>query len=198
MSFWGWLDAIDQDIFTRINSFGAMPSIDFFMMAFRNASTWIPLYAFMLFWIVRFHRKRAWQFLLLSVVTFAITDYVSASILKPLFARPRPCYDTDLLPTIRTLVGCGGINSFPSSHAANHFGIATFWFWTIFILNGQKWTWLFIWAALIGYAQIYVGKHYPFDILGGVLLGWPVGIIMAKLFESWSQQTRKPPTVAAT
>jgi len=193
MTLWDWLHNIDQQFFSLINSEGALPAIDFLLLMLRNAITWVPLYAFMLFWIIRYHRKQAWQFILLSVATFAITDYGSASILKPLFSRDRPCYDAELIPTMRTLVGCGGRNSFPSSHAANHFGIATFWFWAVFLLNGQKWRWLFVWALLIGYAQVYVGKHYPLDIVGGALFGWPVGIIMAKIFERWSPRSGKHP-----
>jgi len=163
----------------------AVPGLDFFIIALRNASIWIPFYAFMLFWVLRYHRKQSLPFIVLSIITFAITDYTSASILKPVFARARPCYDPDLGPILRNLVGCGGWNSLPSSHAANHFGIATFWFWAVFVLSGRKWFWLYIWAAVIGYAQVYVGKHYPFDIVAGALFGWPVGIITAKIFEYW-------------
>jgi undecaprenyl-diphosphatase len=83
-------------------------------------------------------------------------------------------------------VDCGGYYSFPSSHAANHFGLATFWFWSVWMMTGKKWTWLWYWALAIGYAQIYVGKHYPADILAGALLGWIVGLINAKIFEKWA------------
>ena len=73
----------------------------------------------------------------------------------------------------------------PSSHAANHFGMAAFWFWGIYIMTGKKWQWLWFWAAIICFAQVYVGKHYPFDVLCGGVLGWSVGITSAKLFERW-------------
>jgi undecaprenyl-diphosphatase len=64
--------------------------------------------------------------------------------------------------------------------------MAAFWFWSIFIINGKKWYWLWFWAALICFAQVYVGKHYPFDILGGSLLGWTAGVTSAKIFEHWA------------
>jgi undecaprenyl-diphosphatase len=149
----------------------------------RNPLTWVPLYAFLLYYVIRKAGAKAWQFIVLSVVTFAITDSVSASVLKPLFARPRPCHDAELQPFLRNILDCGGLYSFPSSHASNHFGLAMFWFWALWIMTGKKWGWLFIWATVICYAQVYVGKHYPFDIAGGALLGCIVGVASAKIFE---------------
>ena len=78
---------------------------------------------------------------------------------------------------------CGGRYSMPSSHAANHMGLAAFWYGSIAVITGRKWTWLWYWALAIGYAQIYVGKHYPFDVLAGSLLGYIIGTLLAKLFE---------------
>jgi len=180
-----WFEAIDKNIFTLIHSDGALPVIDSVMKGLRNAFTWVPLYAFILYWILRHGKKYAWQFILLSLVTFAITDFVSASILKPAFSRIRPCYDPELQDIIRELVACGGQNSFPSSHASNHFGLAAFWFYSIYLIKGKNWHWLWIWALIIGYAQVYVGKHYPIDIIGGGLFGYVVGTFSAIIFERW-------------
>ena len=63
--------------------------------------TWIPLYALCLYWIIKKHRKLAWQFIFLTLVVFAVTDFTSASILKPLFMRVRPCYDPELHIKVR-------------------------------------------------------------------------------------------------
>ena len=71
----------------------------------------------------------------------------------------------------------------PSSHATNHFALATFWFLAIQKLKGKKWYWLWFWAALVAYAQIYVGKHYPFDVLAGTALGILIGLGTGKLFD---------------
>lgn len=155
------------------------------MLFMRNGMVWIPLYALLLWWIIRYHKSYAVKFIILSIVTVAVTDYVSAAVLKPLFERPRPCYNAALQPVIRHIIDCGGQYGFPSSHASNHFGMATFWFWSVFIITGKKWYWLWFWAALICFAQVYVGKHYPFDILGGTLLGWLTGVTSAKIFERW-------------
>ena len=176
---------LDRELLTFIHATLASENIDWLFMALRNAITWIPLYAFMLYWIIKKHRKFAWQFIFLTLVLFAVTDFTSASILKPLFMRLRPCYDPELHIKVRDLVGCGGRYGLPSTHASNHFGMASFWFFSITWMSNRRWYWLWIWAFLIGYSQVYVGKHYPGDILLGAILGTFVGIIFAKLFRRW-------------
>lgn len=185
MSLWNWLAAADKKIFSLINYYAAVPFLDLPMEALRNAYTWIPLYVFMLYWLITYAKKYAWQFALLTIVSFACTDYISSGILKPLIGRSRPCYDTTLGFAIRKLEGCGGVFGMPSSHAANHFGLATFWFCAIFYITGNKWYWLYLWAFLICYAQIYVGKHFPLDILAGAGLGSLTGYILARIFYKW-------------
>lgn len=191
MDFWEILEAVDKNVFSFIHADASTPALDGFMKMLRNAATWIPLYAFMVYWIVRFHRKYAWQFILLTVVCFAVTDFVSASIIKPWVGRIRPCYEPDLKSIIRGLVGCGGQYSFPSSHASNHFGLATFWFLTIQRMAGKKWLLLWVWAFAVCYAQVYVGKHYPLDIMGGALLGLLVGSACAWFFDRWLLPERR-------
>jgi undecaprenyl-diphosphatase len=150
--------------------------LDDVMLLFRNAYTWIPLYLFILFYAFKTGKEKAWLFILVSLLTFACTDIISAAVLKPLFARMRPCHNAELKQVIRNILDCGGVYSFPSSHASNHFGIALFWYKAIYLMNGKKWNWLWIWAAAIGYAQVYVGKHYPFDILAGAIFGCLIGL----------------------
>jgi membrane-associated phospholipid phosphatase len=191
MNFWELLNVIDKDLFTAIHSEGAVPALDGFFKLMREAITWVPLYAFMLYWIFRFGRQYAWPFVLLTVATFAVADYTSASILKPMFARARPCHDDDLQDVIRGIIGCGGYNSFPSSHAANHFGLAAFWYRSVYLVRTKKWHWLWAWALVIGYAQVYVGKHFPLDIVGGAVLGYGIGALMALIFERWMFPPKK-------
>lgn len=191
MNIWEMLDAFDKNVFHFIHADASVPMLDGFMKLLRSAGTWVPLYAFMAYWIIRYERKYAWQFILLTVVCFAITDYVSASILKPWFARIRPCYDPELQPVIRGLVHCGGQYSFPSSHASNHYGLATFWFMTIYRLRGSRWSWLWLWAFVVCYAQVYVGKHYPLDIIAGALFGSAVGALCAHFFDRWQFPARR-------
>lgn len=194
MTWWQWIDTLDAQLFSFIHADASIPALDWFMKLLRTATTWIPLYAFMLYWIFRTSKKHAFQFILLTIVTFTITDVVTAQVLKPWLGRLRPCYEPDLQPIIRGLVGCGGQYSMPSNHASNHFGIAAFWFWTINLLTGKKWNWLWIWALVIGYAQVYVGKHYPLDIIVGAAFGYTVGTLCAKIFERWTHPYTFAPT----
>ena len=185
MIFWHWLEQTDKQLFSLINFYGSVPVLDLPMRAMRHAYTWIPLYVFMLYWTIRYARKYAWQFALFTILSFACTDYISSAVLKPLIGRTRPCYDPSVQSVIHKLESCGGVYSMPSSHASNHFGLATFWFCAIFYITGKRWNWLFGWAFLIGYAQIYVGKHFPLDILAGAGFGSLMGYLLASIFYSW-------------
>ncbi|HJU46463.1 MAG TPA: phosphatase PAP2 family protein [Chitinophagaceae bacterium] len=186
MTVWQWLDQLDKAVFTFVHAKAYAPSLDGLMLLLRHGTTWIPLYLFILYWILRKeNRKYAVAFILLSVACVCFTDSVSVRILKPLFGRLRPCHDEILQPVIRHIIDCAGLHSMPSSHASNHFGLAAFWFISIAAINNRKWYWLWLWAALICYAQVYVGKHYPGDILAGALFGTLTGLLFYKIFERW-------------
>ncbi|MDR3717018.1 MAG: phosphatase PAP2 family protein [Puia sp.] len=183
MTLLKWLDRIDKVLFVLIQHDSDHSVWDKVMPLLREPLVWVPLYLFLLYYSIRKAKTRAWLFIGLSILCVAATDSVSASLLKPFFARLRPCYDAELQGYMRSLVDCGGLYSMPSSHAANHVGLATFWYWSLYIITGRKWRWLWVWALAIGYAQVYVGKHYPSDVLAGSLLGYVIGIFFAKLFE---------------
>ena len=103
-------------------------------------------------------------------------------IFKHNIERDRPCNDPNMIMQLRLLVKCSGGYSFISNHAANHFGMATF-FYITFRNIIPKWAWLgFVWAALIAYSQIYVGVHYPIDVFAGIILGLLFGNLTGYIF----------------
>ena len=104
-------------------------------------------------------------------------------VFKHGFERLRPCNDPEFYLNVRLLLNhCGGGYSFISNHAANHFGMAAFFFITFKHLF-KKWTWIaMFWAVMIGYAQVYVGVHYPLDVFCGALLGLAFGITTGSFF----------------
>jgi len=177
-----WLDQIDKVLVLLIQHDSDQSLMDKVMPVLRDPYTWIPLYVFMLYYAIRKEKNRSWLFIGLSILTFAITDGLTSQILKPMFGRLRPCCDPEMHSLVRSVIDCGGIYSMPSSHAANHFGLAAFWYFSIIATNGRKWKWLWVWATVICYAQVYVGKHYPSDILAGALIGFITGMGMSRLF----------------
>ncbi len=194
-----WLEHLDKVLFVLIQHDSDHRFLDPVMLVLREPLTWVPFYAFMLYYAFRAGKQKAWAFILLSVLTFAITDSLTAQLLKPLFGRLRPCHDPGMQAVLRELVDCGGLYSMPSNHAANHFGLASFWYFSIRAINGRKWSWLWLWAALICYAQVYVGKHYPFDVLVGGMVGTLTGLGMSRLFVYWeNRQGERGPLVRHT
>ncbi len=173
----------DQWLFIKINSELSNPLFDVVMPFMRTGMYWVPVYLFLgVFALLNFKSKGAW-WIILFVATVALTDMGGTRIFKDHFGRDRPCADFDFSMHVRLLVNCVGKgNSFISNHAANHFGMATFFFLT-FRKILKKWAWIgFLWAALIAYAQVYVGIHYPLDVFAGALFGMMIGVVTGKLF----------------
>lgn len=172
----------DNALLYLINKKLSSPSLDDVMLLLRNQYTWVPVYLFFLLFFYFNCRKYFLPIVALSLVTFALTDFTSASLIKPFIGRLRPCQDPTLRFSINNIAGCGGIFGMPSSHATNHFGLATFWFIVIKNTLNQKWLWLFAWAFVICYAQVYVGVHFPGDVIIGGLLGTAIGFVTSMLY----------------
>ncbi len=175
----------DKKCFIFIQTHLTNSHLDPVMLLIREPWTWTPLYAFVLYWIFKNDRGRALSFLFLTLITVSITDFTTSEWLKPFFARARPCYNPDTLPYLRGLISCGGLFSFPSNHATNHFAMAAFWFGAIRHSTGKRWWWVWFWALLVCVAQVYVGKHFLLDILAGSLYGTGIGTASAWLFRKW-------------
>lgn len=110
-------------------------------------------------------------FLLIIIGAVAITDVASGQLLKKYVQRTRPCAELIHQDKIETKVRCSYSYSFPSAHATNHFGLAVI----LTFLFGGRWKYLkyllYGWAVLISLSQVYVGVHYPLDVIGGAILG---------------------------
>jgi len=187
-SFFESLQSIDQSLFVYINRVATHPWLDTIMPFFRESTFWIPFYLFLIVFVFVNFGKKGWVWLLFAFITVLLTDQLSSSIIKNWVQRPRPCADPLFSNQVRLLLDhCSGGYSFTSSHATNHFGVATFLFVTLGRFFGSWKYLLFIWAALICYAQVYVGVHYSFDVIFGALLGFMIGH-----FVCWAYQKSDP------
>ena len=158
------IQEIDQLLFFWINQGQRNPFFDQVMpyiTEFNHWKYWMLLLALALF---AFGGKKLRLTLLMTGLLVGLLDYSNSFFFKHLFARPRPC---NVLAQVHTFWPCPRSFSFPSNHAANIFGAACF-----LSLNYRKWSLLLLPTALVvGYSRVYVGEHYPFDILAGALLG---------------------------
>lgn len=170
----------DSWLFLKINTVFTHPLLDKIFPLWRDSELWVPFYLFLIVLAIVNFGKKAWSWILFAIINVALTDQASSSLIKNWFARIRPCNEELLVGKMRLLLEhCSGGFSFTSSHATNHFGFAMFVFLTTRHLFGKWGKCLFVWAATISYGQVYVGVHYPIDILFGALLGSGIGALTA-------------------
>lgn len=181
----------DRDLFFAINNGLSNGFFDWLMPILRNRYTWVLLYIFIIVFSIKNYGKQGFIMILFLVMTFGISDFISSSVIKPNVQRLRPCNETEIKTKVNNLVDCGTGYSFPSSHATNHFGIAVFLIMMFYHKRKIILPIGILWAASISFAQIYVGVHYPIDILTGGLLGSSIGLGMSKIllsnksFKTW-------------
>ena len=177
------LSTIDSDLFLFLNGLHA-DWMDGVMVLITQMWVWLPLYLILIYWTVKQYGKRCWWIFLALALVVLCSDQLSAHVCKPLFQRLRPCYNTDLQGLIHLPKGmAGGQYGFVSSHAANTFAIAAFL--TAALHKNYKWMGvvLYLWAFISSYSRIYIGYHYPGDILCGAVLGILVGLTLWKVFQ---------------
>jgi membrane-associated phospholipid phosphatase len=173
----------DQWLFKKINGQWTNSFFDLIAPYLRQGNLWMPLYLFVLVFMILNYRKNSMWWIVLFICTVALTDMTGTRLFKHVFERLRPCNDPFFSDSVRLLVkNCSPGYSFISNHAANHFGMAAFFYFTMRKYL-PKWAWLgWVWAFLIVYSQVYVGIHYPTDVIAGAILGAVFGSLTALLF----------------
>jgi len=173
----------DEFLFHIINHDWHTPLLDAVMPYWRSKFFWIPFYLFLITFVVVKHTYKAGLFILTIVAIIAISDTLSSKIIKKSVQRARPCHDHNpLSKEVNLLVKCGGGYSFTSSHATNHFALAFFLIFTLGKRYRRIKIPLFLWAASIAFGQVYVGVHYPLDVMIGGLIGSIIGILVAFIY----------------
>jgi len=182
MEWFNDLVRYDQKLLVYLNNCGVTWTDDS-MIFISETYPWIPFYAVLLYLIVKQFKFNATWLVLCIVATITLCDQLASSIFKPMVLRLRPCHEPSIEPLLRMITECGGEYGFFSSHASNSFGLAMF-VWLLFRKQSAHWSWIFVWATVVSYSRIYLGKHYPLDIIAGALCGILVGAGMFMLSQS--------------
>ena len=178
---------LDQALFFIINGEWHNGFLDAIMPYWRSKLFWSPLYVFLLFYVLMNFRIKGIYFILMVAAVITVADTTSSKIIKKNVQRIRPCNDVAIKENVQLLVRCGGGYSFTSSHATNHFAVATFLILTLF--RKKRWIkiGLLFWAASIAFGQVYVGVHYPLDVLAGSFLGLIIGVLLAMIYSRFGK-----------
>ena len=162
--------SLDADILLWINGHYS-EWLDTFMWTVSRAATWLPLYALLVGLVIyRFRNWRTVLFILLAFgVAVGLSDYTCSGILKPLVCRLRPTHEPSLGALHLVNGYTGGLYGFCSSHAANTMACALLF--SLLYRNKTATAGLMTWVALNCYSRMYLGVHYPSDILAGLFIG---------------------------
>ncbi len=175
----------DKQAMIFLNNLGSS-TFDPFWILVSEKWFWIPLYVIFLYFLYKnFNKKSLFYILLFVALGITASDQI-ANIFKFGFERLRPCHDPSLEGLLRE-VKCGGKFGFYSAHSSNSFFVATY----LTILLGKKIKqlpyFLFVWAAIVAYSRVYLGMHFPGDIIVGAIMG----ILLALFFGTLARKVIK-------
>jgi undecaprenyl-diphosphatase len=144
--------------------------------------TWIPFYALLLIFVIKKYGIKSLYIIGAIALLVTLCDQISVQGFKNVFERLRPCHNPEIASLVHLVNDhCGGQYGFVSSHATNTFGVAIF---MGRMLKSEKNTWamvLLIWASVVSYSRIYLGVHYPLDVVCGALLGGLIALLTDRI-----------------
>lgn len=175
---------LDEQFLVYLNQMGSAEQDDFWLLI-TNWWAWLPFFAF-IFWITfrYFSQREAWQIVYYVVLTLFVTASITSAT-KELVERLRPLHTESLIPYLRIITTEKGY-SFFSGHTSNSFAVCTFLY--LVFRKRLKWAfWVYIWAIPYAFSRLYLGVHFPLDILVGFL----VGISIAHIFFYYYDKRKK-------
>ena len=173
------IEHLDQQLLLFLNSLNSQ-FFDQVMHAISGKLIWVPLYLAILVYLGVKYRRKFLIILIFIILAATFADQASV-LIKNLIHRLRPCHEPGVMESVHLFNGeCGGLYSFVSSHATNSFNVALL---SLMFIK-RKWysISIVIWALVVGYSRIYLGVHYPGDVLCGSLLGAFIGWGMYQLY----------------
>jgi len=175
------LNQLDTELFLFLNRLH-VPWLDPVMWFLSLTKVWIPLYLLLAGWVIYRYRRLSWVVLLAIGLTIVLSDRISSGVIKPAVCRLRPSHEPALRDKVYIVNDYrGGKYGFVSSHAANTFALAML---MSLLVRKRRWVVLFfLWAFLVSYSRIYLGVHYPGDILGGALVGMVCAYIVFRAMQ---------------
>ena len=181
-----FLEYIDTRLFLFFNGHHT-PFMDSVMGAISYKYTWIPFYMILLFFVWKKAKSRMWIVVLSVAILITLSDQVSVHLFKETFQRYRPSHNLLLQEQVQLIDGYrGGLYGFVSSHAANAFALTTF---LIFFFRRRDFAlFMYLWASVVCYSRVYAGVHYPFDILGGMMVGVFLGFIVYRFYFNFNKK----------
>lgn len=177
--------SIDTELFIFLNGLGSK-NYDEFWLTITKQTSWIPLFIFLLYLISKKTGTKQTLYLMLFVAVLIVVSDQTANAFKEGFQRLRPGSNPEINSIIR-VVKSSATFSFFSGHATNSMGVATF-LYLIFIKDYKYFWLLFLWPLIFAYSRIYLGLHFPLDIICGYLCGTILGFLMFKLYRILQQK----------
>lgn len=177
-----WIMQADRQLFNLINDRGSSGVLDVVLPFLRESQFWVPFYLFMILFMTMNFGRQGWWWVVGFVLTAAMADIISSHIIKENVMRMRPCRDPLMMGEVIFRANyCPKSSSFTSSHATSHFSLSMF-IWQTLKTVSRRWGMIFLWAFAICYTQVYVGVHYPADVICGGILGCGIGAFMAYMY----------------
>jgi len=177
---------LDQELFLFLNGIHHS-TVDFVMYYITDTEFWFPFYLVLLGFLIWRFEEDSIPMIIGVFLTVGLNDLITSGIMKPYFERLRPCYEPGIAELVHLIDDCGYSYGFASGHSSNSFGIATF-IWLIMKEHKIKMGCLFGWALVVAYSRIYVGVHYPADIIVGMAIGIVVAILIFSIYRKYLER----------